>query len=51
VNLVSAWILHSAAEENLNRLKQIEPSHEKLAELQQMVADVKAGKEVKLPEH
>lgn len=40
-----------AAEESLNRLKQVEPSHEKLSELQQMVADVKAGKEVKLPEH
>ena len=40
-----------SAGEYLNRLKQIDPSHKKIGELETMVSDVKAGKEVKLPEH
>jgi tetratricopeptide (TPR) repeat protein len=53
-HLVEAYAMKKdgrSAEEYLNRLKQLDPSHKKLGELQTLVSDVKAGKEVKLPEH
>jgi hypothetical protein len=39
------------AEEALDRLKQADSNNQRLSALQNMVADVKAGKSVTLPKH
>ena len=52
-HLVEAFALKKdarSAEENLNKLKEADPSNDRLAKLQTMVADLKAGKPVSIPQ-
>jgi tetratricopeptide (TPR) repeat protein len=51
-HLVEAYAVKkdaAGAEEAINRLREVEPSNKRLAALQNMVADLKAGKPVTLP--
>lgn len=51
-HLIEAYALKKdvrSAEEALNRLKEIEPANQRIASLQTLVADLKAGKPVTIP--